>query len=73
MVSTAIIPYIRSRNLLVQGHKLKPQTRFYPYFDGVDISAYCTIASKLIYTPTYFMILNILYSLSLILTMTLII
>ena len=52
VVSTAIIPYIRSRNLLVQGHKLKPQTRFYPYFDGVDISAYCTIASKLIYTPT---------------------
>jgi hypothetical protein len=52
VVSTAIIPYIRSRNLLVQGHKLKPQTRFYPYFDGVDISAYCTIASKMIYTPT---------------------
>lgn len=52
VVSTAVIPYIRSRNLLVQGHKLKPQTRFYPYFDGVDISEYCTIASKMIYTPT---------------------
>jgi hypothetical protein len=52
VVSTAIIPYIRSRNLLVQGHKLKPQTRFYPYFDGVDISAYCTIARKMVYTPT---------------------
>jgi hypothetical protein len=52
VVSTAVIPYIRSRNLLVQGHKLKPQTRFYPYFDGVDISAYCTIARKMVYTPT---------------------
>lgn len=52
VVSTAVIPYIRSRNLLVQGHKLKPQTRFYPYFDGVDISAYCTIASKMVYTPS---------------------
>jgi hypothetical protein len=52
VVSTAVIPYIRSRNLLVQGHKLKPQTRFYPYFDGVDITPYCTIASKMIYTPT---------------------
>jgi hypothetical protein len=52
VVSTAVIPFIRSRNLLVQGHKLKPQTRFYPYFDGVDITPYCTIASKMIYTPS---------------------
>ena len=51
-VSTAIIPYIRSRNILVQAHKLKPSTRFYPYFDGVDVSAYCTPASKMIYTPS---------------------
>ena len=51
-VSTAVIPYIRSRNLLVQAHKLKPKTRFYPYFDGVDISAYCTPAVKMIYTPS---------------------
>jgi hypothetical protein len=52
IVSTAVIPYIRSRNVLVQAHKLKPSTRFYPYFDGVDISAYCTPAVKMIYTPT---------------------
>ena len=51
-VSTAIIPYIRSRNILVQAHKLKPLTKFYPYFDGVDVSAYCTPASKMIYTPS---------------------
>ena len=51
-VSTAVIPYIRSRNILVQAGKLKPSTRFYPYFDGVDISSYCTAAQKLIYTPT---------------------
>jgi hypothetical protein len=52
VLSTAVIPYIRSRNILVQIQKLKPETRFYPFFDGVDISAYCTPASKLVYTPT---------------------
>ena len=50
VVSTAVIPYIRSRNVLVQAHKLKPNTQFYPYFDGVDITPYSTIAQKLIYT-----------------------
>jgi len=50
VVSTAIIPYIRSRNVLVQAHKLKPNSRFYAYFDGVDISQYCSFAQKLIYT-----------------------
>jgi hypothetical protein len=51
-VSTTVIPYIRSRNILVQAHKLKPSTRFYPYFDGIDVSTYCTAAQKLVYTPT---------------------
>lgn len=50
VLSTAAIPYIRSRNILVQTQKLKPSTRFYPFFDGVDITAYCTPATKLTYT-----------------------
>ena len=52
VLSTAAIPYIRSRNILVQIQKLKPSTRFYPFFDGIDISAYCTPASKIEYVPT---------------------
>jgi len=52
ILSTAAIPYIRSRNILVQIQKLKPSTRFYPFFDGIDISAYCTPASKIEYTPS---------------------
>jgi len=52
VLSTAAIPYIRSRNILVQIQKVKPNTRFYPFFDGIDISAYVTPASKIIYTPT---------------------
>jgi hypothetical protein len=51
VLSTAVIPYIRSRNILVQIQKLKPNTRFYPFFDGIDISAYVTPASKITYTP----------------------
>jgi len=52
VLSTAVIPYIRSRNVLVQVRGLKPLTRFYPYFDDVDMSAYCTPASKITYTST---------------------
>lgn len=51
VLSTAAIPYIRSRNVLVQVRGLKPNTRFYPFFDDIDVSAYCTSASKILYTP----------------------
>ena len=52
VLSTAAIPYIRSRNILAQVRGLKPLTRFYPYFDDVDIAAYCTPASKITYNLT---------------------
>jgi hypothetical protein len=53
VLSSVAIPYIRSRNILVQIKKLKPSTKFYPFFDNVDISSYCTPATKLYYTqPT---------------------
>lgn len=49
-LSVAMIPYIRSRNILVQTKKLKPNTKFYAFFDDVPISEYCTPASKITYT-----------------------
>lgn len=52
VLSTAAIPYIRSRNILIQVRGLKPGTRFYPYFDDISVAPNCTPASKLIYTPT---------------------
>jgi hypothetical protein len=52
VLSTAAIPYIRSRNVLVTISKLKPNTRFYPFFDNVDISSYCTPASTMVYVPS---------------------
>jgi hypothetical protein len=50
VVSTALIPYIRSRNILVQVKKLKPNTTFYPYFDNIGVGAYCTPSSVFTYT-----------------------
>ena len=51
VLSTAAIPFIRSRNILIQVQKLKPNTRFYPFFDNINIASYCTPASKITYTP----------------------
>ena len=51
-ISTAVIPYIRSRNVMVQIRGLKPATRFYPFFDNIDISSYCTPASFITYTSS---------------------
>lgn len=47
IVSSAVIPYIRSRNILIQAKALKPETQFYSFFENADISQYCTPATKL--------------------------
>lgn len=52
IVSTSTIPYMRSRYLLVKAKGLKPFTRFYPFFDDVDIDYWCTPTSRIEYTPT---------------------
>ena len=53
VISTAVIPYIRQRNVLVQVKGLKPNTRFYPFFDNTAVSNFCTPAVYLTYTlPT---------------------
>jgi len=50
VLSTAVIPYIRSRNILIQTSGLKPYTKFYPFFDNVAVDAYCTPATKITYS-----------------------
>jgi hypothetical protein len=50
LVSTAVIPYIRSRNLAFLARGLKPETKFYPFFDSIDISDYITPATKVDFT-----------------------
>lgn len=51
VLSTATIPYIRSRNILVQVKGLKPNTRFYPFFDNIDVGKYCQSAYRVTYIP----------------------
>ena len=39
VVSVEHIQFMRSRNIQVKVQKLKPRTRFYPFFDGIKIPA----------------------------------
>ena len=41
VVSRDLIPFMRSRNVEFVSKKVKPLTRMYAFFDGVDISKYC--------------------------------
>jgi hypothetical protein len=41
ILNIAMVPYIRSRYVKFQAKRLKPNTKFYPYFDNTNISAYC--------------------------------
>ena len=41
VVSRDLVPYMRSRNVEFVSKKVKPLTRLYAFFDGVDISEYC--------------------------------
>ena len=45
VLQTAIIPYIRSRELLFVCKGMKPKTRLFPYFDDTDITTFVTPAT----------------------------
>ena len=40
-VSRDLIPFMRSRNVEFVAKRVKPLTRLYAFFDGVDISKFC--------------------------------
>ena len=44
-VDTSFIPFIRSRKVYFKAQLLKPNTKFYVYFDDVNITSYCAEAS----------------------------
>jgi len=50
VVAQAVIPYIRARNVQFLSRGLKPNTTFYPFFDGTSVSAYVTPSTALTYT-----------------------
>ena len=41
LVNREVIPFMRSRNVEFIGKQNKPNTRVYPYFDGIDVAPYC--------------------------------
>jgi hypothetical protein len=41
IVSRDLVPFMRSRNIQFVSKKLKPLTRIYAFFDGVDVTKYC--------------------------------
>ena len=41
VVSRDLIPYMRARNVEFDAKRMKPLTRMYAFFDGVDVTKYC--------------------------------
>ena len=42
VLSRSQLPWIRSRNLGFNVDRMKPRTRFYAFFDGIDVTGYIT-------------------------------
>jgi len=42
VLNVSLAPFMRSRRILVRGHGLKPNTKFFPFFDSQGVSSYCT-------------------------------
>jgi len=48
VVDVSVIPYMRSKVITFKAKRLKPNTRVYPFFDGMDVSAHCRPISTLL-------------------------
>ena len=42
VVSRDLIQFMRSRNIQFDARRVKPLTRMYAFFDGIDVTRYCT-------------------------------
>jgi hypothetical protein len=42
IVNVAFVPFVRSRTISFAATQMKPNTRVFPYFDNIDVSAYVT-------------------------------
>jgi len=42
IVNVAFVPFIRSRTITFNATRMKPNTKVYPFFDNIDVSAYVT-------------------------------
>jgi hypothetical protein len=43
VVDTSVVPFIRSRDVIYNINGLKPNTTIIPFFDDVDVSAFCDV------------------------------
>ena len=41
VVDLSIIPFMRTRKVIITADNMRPNTRVYPYFDGIDVSEHC--------------------------------
>lgn len=51
VISTQVIPYIRSRKVLFRGDNFKPRTRMYGFFDNINVDSYITPAKIMAFQP----------------------
>lgn len=51
VVSTELVPYMRSRKVLFRGDSLKPETTMYAFFDNINVDASITPASIMTFVP----------------------
>ena len=42
VLSRDVVPFMRKRNIEVITHRMKPRTRFYVYFDNIDVTNFTT-------------------------------
>ena len=42
VLSRDIVPFMRKRNIEIITHRMKPRTRFYVYFDNIDVTNFTT-------------------------------
>jgi hypothetical protein len=52
IIDVSTTPYIRSRRIKVIGRHFKPNTRLYPFFDGIAVSSFCRPFSDPQITPS---------------------
>jgi hypothetical protein len=45
VVGSALIPFMRQKNIKFEARGLRPHTQVYPFFDNVEVSKYCTTSS----------------------------
>jgi len=50
IISTSVVPFIRSRQVVFLARSMRLQTTVYPFFDKVNISQYITPASRLTFS-----------------------